>query len=264
MCTRYSLERPEAAIARVAVALAAKLAPLPEGAMRPRYNVALTSRAPVVVAGASGPELREMVWGLVSVAGREQLLRRMLPNARAETAAQLSAFRQGMAQRRCLVPACGFYEWCTTGKVKWPHLFTRRDGEPFALAGIWEPGSHAEPDTFCVLTTAPNALVARVHGRMPVILTPEAMSRWLAREPLSAVALAELTRPFLAEAMTERAVSRFVSNPRHEGPECHAPVESAGVEGQNVFWKELGVSPHELDKGIAERAGGERPCGLGL
>lgn len=260
MCTRYSLERPEVAITRMATALAARLAPLPEGAMRPRYNVALTSRAPVVVAGASGPELREMVWGLVS--GREQLDRRMLPNARAETAAQLSAFRQGMAQRRCLVPACGFYEWRTTGKMKWPHLFTRRDGEPFALAGIWEPGGHAEPHKFCVLTTAPNALVARVHGRMPVILTPEAMPRWLGNAPLAAAVLAELTRPFLADAMTERVVSRFVSNPRHEGPECHAPIESAGEEGQDVFWKELGFSSHELDKGIAERAGGERSCGL--
>jgi putative SOS response-associated peptidase YedK len=257
MCTRYSLERPEAAVARVAAALAASLAPLPAGAARPRYNVALTSRAPVVAAGADGPELREMVWGLASGSGRDQAQRRLLPNARAETAAQLAAFRSGVASRRCLVPACGFYEWRAAGRARWPHLFTRRDGEPFALAGIWEPGGGAGPDTFCVLTTAPNALVARIHGRMPVILPPEAMPRWLGSAPLAAAALAGLTRPLPAGEMVERAVSRFVSNPRHEGPECHAPAEPAAAEEQEFLWKESA-------DGRPEPAGGERPCGLGL
>lgn len=159
----------------------------------------------------------------------------MLHNARSETAEKFSAFKQGVARRRCLVPACGFYEWQEVGKVKWPHLFTLRAGEPFAFAGIWEPGEGDTPETFSILTTAPNALVAPIHDRMPVILTPEAMPRWLGSEPLAAEAFAELTRAVPAEAMAERAVSRFVGNTRNEGPGCHAPVDAA------VSGFELGV-----------------------
>jgi len=231
MCVRYTLHKDDEAMLAISKALARKLVP-PEWS-RPRYNVTLTHLMPVIAAGAEGPEVRGMTWGLVPFYERNKAQRRMLPNAKAETAASLSAFKHAVARRRCLVPANGFYEWKTMGKLKLPHLFTLQDEAPFAFAGIWEPADDAapaEPATYAILTTEPNSLVAPIHNRMPVILTDETMAHWLGHEPLPAEAYRELTRPLAAERMQEREVSRHMSNSRHEGPQCLEPPEAAEPE----------------------------------
>ncbi len=229
MCVRYTFHQPDEALATVAKALAAKLAPLPDWA-KPKFNVTLTHVMPVVVAGVDGPEVAGLGWGLVPFYERGRPERRMLPNAKAETAVSLPAFKGAVARRRCLVPANGFYEWQTVGKVKWPHLFTLKHEEPFAFAGIWEPPEDDTPGTFGILTTAPNALVSPIHNRMPVILTGETMPRWLGRAPLAEEEYRTLTLPLAPELMQERRVSRYVSNSRHEGPQCHSPPEEEPPE----------------------------------
>jgi putative SOS response-associated peptidase YedK len=155
---------------------------------------------------------------------------RMLPNAKAETAATLAAFKQSVAKRRCLVPANGFYEWQTVGRLKLPYLFTLKNEEPFAFAGIWEPAEGDTPETYGILTTVPNELVAHIHHRMPVMLTPETMPRWLGDEPLPEAEYRELTMPLAAEKMQVRPVNRFVNNSRNEGPQCLDPPEEAPPE----------------------------------
>ncbi len=163
MCTRFTFHQPDRAMAAIAAALAKEIATPPEP-LRPRWNVTLTHVMPAVAAGEAGPELRGMIWGMVPAYARSQPITptcsqakttTMLPNAKAETAATLSAFKQSVAKRRCLVPANGFYEWQTFGKLKLPHLFTLRDEEPFAFAGIWEPPEDETPATFAILTTTP-------------------------------------------------------------------------------------------------------------
>ena len=228
MCVRYTLHKDDAALAAIAQALARKLVP-PEW-VKPRYNVTLTQVMPVVAEGTPGPEIRGMMWGLVPFYERKKPQRRMLPNAKAETAETLTAFKHSVARRRCLVPANGFYEWQTMGKLKFPHLFTLKDEEPFAFAGIWEPAEGDLPETYGILTTAPNELVAPIHHRMPVILTQETMPRWLGGEPLPAEEYRALTQPLPAARMSERPVNRFVNNSRNEGPQCLAPPEEAPPE----------------------------------
>ncbi len=229
MCVRYVLHQTDAALAAIAQALSRQLAP-PEWA-RPRYNVALTQVMPVVAAGPEGPAVRGMMWGYVPFYERAKPKMRMLPNAKAETAATTAAFRQAAAHRRCLVPANGFYEWKTADGRKYPHVFMLRDEQPFAFAGIWETSdSERIPETFAVLTTEPNDLVRPIHNRMPVILTAESMRRWLGDQPLPEEEFRALTRPLPADWMTVRPVSRFVSNSRNEGPQCLAPADEPPPE----------------------------------
>jgi putative SOS response-associated peptidase YedK len=239
MCTRFTFHQPDRAMSAIAAALAKEFAAPPEP-LRARWNVTLTHVMPAVAAGEAGLELRSMVWGMVPAYARSQPTTascsqakptKMLPNAKAETAATLYAFKSATARRRCLIPANGFYEWQAVGKLKLPHLFTLRDEEPLAFAGIWEPGGEADvPETFAILTTAPNALVMPIHNRMPVILTAETMPRWLGSEPLPEAEYRALTQPLPADRMQERPVSRFVSNSRHEGSACHAPPEEQPPE----------------------------------
>jgi len=77
-----------------------------------------------------------------------------------------------LANRRCVIPAEGFYEWREEGGNKQPYFFHRKDGKPLMFAGIWdysEVKGDAVP-SFAILTDEPNALVAPYHDRMPVVL----------------------------------------------------------------------------------------------
>jgi putative SOS response-associated peptidase YedK len=223
MCVRYTLHKTDAALAAISRALGVLLE-APEGT-RPRYNVSLTDTMPVVALAAGSPVVRAMRWGMVPASDRGKARPRLLANARSETASALPAFRNALARRRALVPANGFYEWLNRAGVKKPYLFTLRNEQPFAFAGIWEQAVDGLPETYCLLTTEPNDIVASVHNRMPVILTPETMPRWLGDRPLEAADLADLVRPISADCMESRPVSRFMSNSRHEGPGCLAPPD---------------------------------------
>jgi len=218
MCVRYTLHKTDAALAAISRALGFPLDP-PDG-LEPNYNVSLTTTMPAVAWAGTRPELRPMRWGLIPPNERSNPRPRLLANARAETVATLSAFRDGTARRRCLVPANGFYEWKTVGATKLPHLFTLKDEEPFAFAGIWDPAEGKWPETYCLLTTEPNALVATVHNRMPVLLTAESMPRWLGDHPLPEPELKALCAPLDPARMASRPLSRYVSNTRHLGPRC--------------------------------------------
>jgi putative SOS response-associated peptidase YedK len=221
MCVRYTLHKTDAALSAISRALGEPLES-PDWAA-PRYNVSLTSTMPVVARVDGKDGVRPMRWGLIPANERGKPRPRILANARSETVATLSAFRKGTASRRCLVPANGFYEWKTLGTLKLPYLFTLSGEEPFAFAGIWDPAGDGLPETYCLLTTEPNALVAQVHNRMPVLLTAETMPRWIGDTPLADEELRLLFQPLDPALMASRRVSRFVSSTRHEGPECLAP-----------------------------------------
>jgi putative SOS response-associated peptidase YedK len=233
MCVRYTLHKTDAALGAISKALGVLLG-APDWAA-PRFNVALTNTMPVVALAGGAAAVRPMRWGLVPFGERASPNPRLLANARAETAAKMPAFRKGVAGRRCLVPANGFYEWKEKGGVKWPHLFTLAGEEPFAFAGIWDPAGEGLPETYCILTTEPNELVAQVHTRMPVIMTGETMPRWLGDLPLEEGELRRLVWPIEAARMACRPVSRFVSNSRNEGPECLAPPKEAPAEPELDF-----------------------------
>jgi putative SOS response-associated peptidase YedK len=233
MCVRYTLHKTDAALAAISRALGTPLE-TPEWAT-PRYNVALTTTMPVVATAAGPAAVRGMRWGLIPAQERALPRPRLLANARSETAASLSAFRKGTATRRCLVPADGFYEWRTAGTAKHPYLFTLADEAPFAFAGIWDPADEHWPETYCILTTEPNELVGRVHNRMPVLLTPATMPRWLGDQPLAAAELQDLFRPLDPSLMASRPVSRFVSSTRNEGPRCLAPPDAGPAEPELDF-----------------------------
>jgi putative SOS response-associated peptidase YedK len=233
MCVRYTLHKTDAALDAISRALGVPLE-TPEWAV-PKYNATLTDTMPVVATGAGRPAVRPMRWGFIPFSERGKPRPRLLANAKSETVAALPTFKKAVAGRRCLVPANGFYEWMASGRVRLPYLFTLRGEEPFALAGIWDPAAGDVPETYCLLTTAPNELVAKVHTRMPVILTSETMQRWMGDQPLEAAALADLVRPINAGRMESRQVSRFVSNSRNQGPGCLAPPDEVPREPELDF-----------------------------
>jgi len=205
----------------------------PPEELSPRFNVAPTQMAPVIRASAGG--LREGVmlrWGLVPAWAEDLTIGNRLVNARGETIAEKPAFRQALAKRRCLVPVSGFYEWKTQAGAKQPFWIGRLDREPFLLAGLWEKWSKAGEtvETFCLITTTPNPLMAAIHDRMPVIVAPADYQAWLDPANQNAAAIQPLIRPFSDEGFEARRVSRRVNSPKLDDPSLLEPDKSDSEE----------------------------------
>jgi len=153
--------------------------------IRQHHNIAPGEDCSIIVQKDQNRTLKNLRWGLIPRWAKPNAPTKPLINARAETLAEKPSFKQAFAARRCLVPADGFYEWqkLEGGKRKKPFLFALKNREPFAFAGIWEewqPAPDAPPlQTFAIITTSANELVAPIHDRMPVILKPECESLWL-------------------------------------------------------------------------------------
>jgi putative SOS response-associated peptidase YedK len=222
MCGRYSLTTPVEALRRLF-----RFEQLPN--LAPRYNIAPTQQAPVVRSSGSGREIVMLRWGLVPSWAKE-IAGAPLINARGESVAEKPSFRNAFAKRRCLVPADGFYEWPVRADgVKQPWRIGRRDGEPFAMAGLWEswraPGGE-DVESFTIVTTAANGDIAPLHDRMPVILATNDHDLWLNAAAPRAEILA-LLRPYPANELRAYAVSTRVNKVANDDAACIAPAASS-------------------------------------
>jgi putative SOS response-associated peptidase YedK len=218
MCGRYELHTHPAAIA-----LAFGLLDPP--ATTPRYNIAPMQQVPVVRQRTDrSREWVEMRWGLVPRWAKDPSIGAKMINARAETIAEKPTFRMAFRHHRCLIPADGFYEWRATPAGKQPVRVGRKDGAPFAFAGLferWLAADGAVLDTCTVLTTRANDLLRPIHERMPVIVGPENYARWLDAANLD---VADLFEPYRSDAMTWHPVSTRVNAVRNDDPSLIEPV----------------------------------------
>ena len=192
----------------------------------PRYNVAPTQHVPILLSAGGLRVLDVFRWGLIPWWAKDASIGNKMINARAETVVEKPAYRSAFERRRCLVPASGFYEWKKTPDGKVPHWIHAADGAPLTFAGVWEswrPAKDAEPVlTFTILTTTPNADVAPLHDRMPVVVAREHRDAWLAAET-PADELLPLLRPAPDGLLRMYAVSTAVNRPAFDGPELIEP-----------------------------------------
>jgi putative SOS response-associated peptidase YedK len=108
-------------------------------------------------------------------------------NARAETVETKPFFRDAFKRTRCLIPASGYYEWQNRPTGKQPWYFTARDGSSaMTFAGLWDEwkdrASGEKLKSCTIIITEPNATVAEVHDRMPVILAERDFEPWISGE----------------------------------------------------------------------------------
>jgi putative SOS response-associated peptidase YedK len=193
--------------------------------LKPRYNVAPTDVMPVCRLNRAGQrEIAMLRWGLIPYWATDPKIAHKTINARAETVATAPAFREAFKQRRCLVPASGFYEWKKVDGDKQPYLIGMRDAAPFSFAGLWERWHKggAPIETFTIITGEPNSLVADLHNRMPVILDPDDYDAWLTAAD-TAIPQAML-QPFPAQLMAAFPVSKRVSSPKNDDAELIKPA----------------------------------------
>jgi len=160
-----------------------------------------------------------MRWGLIPFWAKDPSIGLRTINAKAETITTAPAFREAIKFRRCLVPADAFYEWQKLDpKNKQPFAIAMKNGEPYALAGLWEMWKDRKAGgellTFTVITTDPNEVVQPLHDRMPVIIPECNYQRWLKADPERPPI--DLLRPFEADKMTAWKVDNAVGNVKND------------------------------------------------
>ncbi|MEI6434511.1 MAG: SOS response-associated peptidase [Bacteroidota bacterium] len=187
-----------------------------------RYNCAPTQNL-AVIANETPEQLQFLHWGLIPYWAKDSAIGNKLINARGETVAEKPSFRNAFKNRRCLVPATGFFEW-RADRVKTPFNIRLKNGEPFAFAGLWDKwlsGDGEAIHSFTIITTIPNELMTPIHNRMPVILHREDEGRWI-NSKFDSV-LQGLLKPYPAELMEAYPVSTLVNSPQNEMPAILEP-----------------------------------------
>ena len=116
-----------------------------------------------------------MSWGFISPWAKDPFdKRRPRPfNARSETIQEKKLFSGSWRNKRCLIPASGFYEK--------KYRIRRENYETFWLGGVWSKWispDGAELESCCILTTEPNTLIKPLHNRMPVVVPDGYEEQW--------------------------------------------------------------------------------------
>ncbi|MBT2583534.1 SOS response-associated peptidase [Planococcus sp. ISL-109] len=219
MCGRFALYADyEALLVRFSVGESA----LDQSSYEANYNVAPYQQIVAIINDGEKNRLGALRWGLIPSWAKDKKIGYKMVNARAETAAEKPSFRHAFKRKRCLIPANAFYEWRKDQSGKTPMLIHLASDELFAFAGLWE--SWTAPDgelihSCTILTTQPNALMADIHDRMPVILSKQAEGVWLDPAVQDPHVLQELIKPYDAEELQAYPASEAVNSPKNNGAE---------------------------------------------
>lgn len=225
MCGRYSLTKADERKLLLRF-LIERFSVVPKA---PRFNIAPSQDILAITLEDDKRTLTTFKWGLVPSWVQDHKKAIPMINARMETLLEKAYFKQAFKERRCLIPADGFFEWDRGmgGKEKIPKYFQLIDHELFAFAGIWEtwlsPNGNSI-NTCSIITVPASELVGEIHERMPAILTQEAESLWLDKD-MSGAELLRLLRPYPVSLMEGYNVSSLVNSPKIDSIECLAPRE---------------------------------------
>lgn len=229
MCGRYTLTRQEDLVEDLQASLGESV----QGEWwKPRFNVAPTQPAPVVMLREGVRTIELARWGLVPHwAGKSGARPPLMINARVEGLVDKPVFRDALARKRCLVPADGFFEWKRDPKQAkakpQPMYFHPRSRRTIAFAGLWAKNrtDAGEQLSFTIITGPPNDLVRPIHDRMPVVLDPDAWAAWLDPGIDAAAARALLGVPPIADWILE-PVSIRVNSAQVDDPTLIEPIEA--------------------------------------
>lgn len=193
--------------------------------VRPNYNVAPSQVMPVVTKEAGGGRVMEiMKWGIPRILGKD--LVRELINTRSDKAFG-GFWKKTVLNRRCLVPATGFYEWKTGPSGKIPYFIHPKDEDLYAFAGIWDTWKSddgQEIKAYSIMTSEPNKEMRAIHSRMPVMLHRADEATWLEPSNDTPTALEQLLYPSEDDRLEIYEVSRDVNSPRNNNPGLLLPT----------------------------------------
>jgi putative SOS response-associated peptidase YedK len=222
MCGRFTLTDPDPRLLRIRFKVDESVE-VPE--LERRYNIAPTDPVFAVRERDRSRDLGLLRWGLVPYWAGGNWKGPPMINARDDRLDEVPVFEEAFAERRCLIPADGFYEWRKTDAGKQPVRLSRPDGSLFAFAGLWASSKRDDGTKLfsCTIVTCdPNDVVQPIHDRMPVILPEEGEELWLSPDA-DPDQLRALLNPDTAGELAVREVSEAVNDVREDGPHLLEP-----------------------------------------
>lgn len=196
MCGRYAIYDIDGIGVRYDVEL-------PEN-LKPNYNVAPTHRMPVIVQKDKSHELEIMRWGIPRTIGKDLI--KELINTRSDRAFG-RFWKKNVTERRCLIPANGFFEWKKNSNGKTPYFIKPDNQDLFSFAGIWSNWEQEGTvvNTFSIMTTEASVFMNGIHDRMPVMLLPHEEEAWLNTPAEDVEAISSLLHPYGTELRIKEA-----------------------------------------------------------
>ncbi|MDD4905926.1 MAG: SOS response-associated peptidase [Methylobacter tundripaludum] len=188
----------------------------------PDYNIPPGQKILAIVQLEDGSNRAvNLHWGLIPSWSKDRTISSHLINARAETLTEKPSFKKAYQQRRCLIPATGFFEWQSIGAGKQPYHIHKPDNALFAFGGLWEHWEQDQETVYSctIITTVANDKIAPIHNRMPIIIAPDDYNRWLDKK----TAIVEIADFLAADAyrnMQVIPISTRVNNPLHNDESC--------------------------------------------
>ncbi|RED39847.1 SOS response-associated peptidase [Paenibacillus sp. VMFN-D1] len=182
-----------------------------------RYNISPTQHMPVVLQQDGARILDEFRWGFIPYWGKDAI------NADLRNVHQNPSYRKMVDKQRCVIPCNGFYYWKREGKKSYPVRVVMKNRSMFGVAGLYEiwRDTRGEPLRTCTLVmTDANPLIGEFDARMPAILSPGDMERWLDENTMDLDALDPILRTHSAEEMHAYAVTPLIDNDTHDTEEC--------------------------------------------
>ena len=221
MCGRFALTIPD--LDFLAEMLEAEYDPEFRDLYKQSYNIGPQTLNPILFEVAGALKIIPARWGWEGFGGK------LLINARSETAGEKKTFSEAFRERRCIIPASGFFEWLRDGKEKKPYWFFPSGNTIFLFGGMFEIAFDGER-RFIVLTTEANPVVSPVHDRMPVILGQNKLHDWFF-EPTPG-----LTRPVNEQEIRCYEVSTRVNSVKNNDPECIVPIKKQPSGNQPLLF----------------------------
>lgn len=195
---------------------------------KPDFNITPGSLIPVIFNDEGERKIYNFVWGLIPEGAEAETEGRDNFEVPIEELEDDEWLTECLEQRRCLIPANGFYKWKSTEKQSTPFYIRLLSNELTAFGGIysvWKSSSGRNVYSCAMLTTEANALVQPVDDRMPVLLHPDFHVQWLSDE---AIGREEVEEKYMqGYSLTELAVNRVsedVNNPKNNSEELIQPI----------------------------------------
>ena len=188
----------------------------------PSYNIAPAQDILTIIFHEER-RLGKLNWGFIPSWAKNLTKAQRIINARAETIWEKPSFQKAFKNRRCLIPANGFYEWKEIDKQKQPFYCTLPSKEPFAFAGLWETwkGKDGTKIHACLIITAESSgSMSKIHNRIPVILTPDTHDEWLNPENHDVKQLNEILKDGCIREVETYPVAKLVNSLNNNSSKC--------------------------------------------
>lgn len=193
----------------------------------PNYNITPGERVPIIVKEGGKKEVQPSLWGLIPPGAESDTAGIEYFEVKVEDVEEDEWYSECFRQRRCIVPANGFFKWKTTRKKSTPFYIRLLSNNVMGIAGLyskWQSANGRRVYSFAMLTTEANALVQPVDDRMPVILRADNYDIWLGQERVDTATLAGLLKPYLLTEMAVNRVSEEINDTEKNDPRLIQPI----------------------------------------